>query len=41
MFLLGKTYSNPVANVRKLIFIFTKNILFLPLFNIVLEYELY
>ena len=38
VFMLGKTYSNTLSNVRKFIFIFTKNILLLPLLNVVIEY---
>jgi hypothetical protein len=41
MFLLGKEYSNRAANVRKLILIVTKNVLFLPFVNVVLECELH
>lgn len=35
-FLSGKQLSNTIANIRKFVFIFARNVLFLPLFNVVL-----
>jgi len=37
VFVTGQGYSNTAANLRKFMFMFSKNVLFLPLFNVVLE----
>jgi hypothetical protein len=38
IFLAGKTLSNAQSNARKLVFMVTKNVLLLPLLNVVIEY---
>ena len=39
IYLLGVSYSTLAANIRKIIFIVTKNVLFLPFLNIILKYK--